>query len=143
MEDPFGAGEVKRKKADGVTDAVNRLVQNLIIKCAKSEGVRDYYHVGVIGYGGDKNPKRVGPALAGTLAGRGFVPLSEISPSHARIEERNKKVDDGAGGLVDQKVKFRSGLMPSPVAARPCAKPFERLRRSPLFGFLNIRIASP
>ena len=42
MSDPFG-GQAGRKKAEGVADAINRLLQNLVIKCAKSEGVRDYY----------------------------------------------------------------------------------------------------
>jgi len=42
MSDPFGDGEVPRKKADGVADATNRLLQNLVIKCAKEEGIRDY-----------------------------------------------------------------------------------------------------
>jgi hypothetical protein len=101
MDDPFGAGESNRKKADGVADAINRLLQNLVIKCAKSEGVRDYYHVGVLGYGAD-----VGPAFSGALAGKDLVPISEIADSPARVEERTKKVDDGAGGLVDQTVKF-------------------------------------
>ena len=32
--------------------------------------------------------------------------ITEIANSPARIEERTKKVDDGAGGLVDQKVRF-------------------------------------
>ena len=42
MEDPFGGGEATRKKADLVADAINRLLQNLVIKCAKEEGIRDY-----------------------------------------------------------------------------------------------------
>ena len=95
------AGEGNRKKADGVADAINRLLQNLVIKCAKSEGVRDYYHVGVLGYGSS-----VAPAFAGSLAGRDLVPISEIADNPARVEERTRKVDDGAGGLVDQTVKF-------------------------------------
>jgi hypothetical protein len=90
-----------RTKAQAVADAINRLLQDLVIKCAKSEGVRDYYHVGVIGYGGN-----VAPAFSGALAGRDLVPISEIANAPERIEERNKKVDDGAGGLVDQKIKF-------------------------------------
>jgi hypothetical protein len=101
MDDPFGAGESKRKKADGVADAINRLLQNLVIKCAKSEGIRDYYDVGVIGYG-----EKVGPAFGGTLAGRDLVPISEIADHPERVEERTRKVDDGAGGLVDETVKF-------------------------------------
>jgi hypothetical protein len=101
MDDTFGAGETGRKKADGVADAINRLIQNLVIKCAKSEGVRDYYHVGVLGYGSS-----VGPAFGGSLASKELVPISEIADNPARVEERTKKVDDGAGGLVDQTVKF-------------------------------------
>lgn len=101
MADPFGTGDAKKKKADGVADAINRLLQNLVIKCAKAEGVRDYYYVGVIGYG-----KEVGPAFSGPLAGKTLAPISEVAEMPARIEERTKKVDDGAGGLVDQTVKF-------------------------------------
>lgn len=101
MADTFGAGEGNQKKADGVADAINRLLQNLVIKCAKEEGIRDYFHVCVIGYGA-----QVGPAFAGALAGRQLVPISEVGNSPARVDQRNKKVSDGAGGLVDQQVRF-------------------------------------
>ena len=57
MLEPFG-GNQESNKAEGVADAINRLLQNLVLKCAKSEGIRDYFHVGVIGYGG-----RVAPAF--------------------------------------------------------------------------------
>lgn len=123
MDDPFGAGESTRKKADGVADAVNRLLQNLVIKCAKSEGVRDYYHVGVIGYGSS-----VGPAFSGALAGRELVPISEIADHPARIEERSKKVDDGAGGLVDQTVKFPVWFDPAAHGGTPMCEALTRAR---------------
>ncbi|MDQ3855279.1 MAG: VWA domain-containing protein [Chloroflexota bacterium] len=109
MEDDWG-GEPGKQKADGLATIINRLLQNLVLKCAKSEGVRDYYHVGVLGFG-----HNVGPAFSGPLAGRELVPISEIANSPARIEERTRKVDDGAGGLVDQTVKF-------PVWFDPVAK---------------------
>jgi hypothetical protein len=116
MDDPFGAGDssTPRKKADGVADAINRLLQNLVIKCAKSEGVRDYYHVGVLGYGGT-----VGSAFGGALAGKELVPISEIADHPARVEERSKKVDDGAGGLVDQTVKFPVWFDPNARGGTP------------------------
>ena len=100
MADPFPADPGKRK-ADGVADAINRLLQNLVIKCAKAEGVRDYYYVGVIGYG-----DRIGPAFGGALTGQELVPISVVADNPVRIEERNKRIDDGAGGLIEQKVKF-------------------------------------
>jgi hypothetical protein len=95
-----------RTKAQGVADAINRLLRELSVKCARNEGIRDYYHIGVIGYGGDNTANKVAPAFVGPLAGRELAPISEIANNPARIEERTKKVDDGAGGLVDQTVKF-------------------------------------
>jgi hypothetical protein len=109
MADLFGSGETPRTKAQGVADALNKLLSNLVIKCAKSGGVRDYYHIGVVGYGAT-----VGPAFTGPLSGRELVPVSEIATSPARVEERPKKVDDGAGGLVEQKIRF-------PIWFEPCA----------------------
>ncbi|OLB38051.1 MAG: hypothetical protein AUH11_07745 [Acidobacteria bacterium 13_2_20CM_57_17] len=100
MADVFPTEGAKRK-ADGVADAINKLLQTLVIRCAKEEGVRDYFHVGVIGYGAS-----VGPAFGGALSGKELVPISEIANSPVRVEERAKKVDDGAGGLVDQNVRF-------------------------------------
>lgn len=99
MEDRFGGGS--GNKDQKVADAINKLLQNLVIKCAKSDGIRDYYHVGVLGYGAT-----VGSAFAGILAGRDLVPISVLADSPVEIEERMQRVDDGAGGLVEQRVRF-------------------------------------
>jgi hypothetical protein len=121
MDDAFGAGEGNRKKADGVADAINRLLQNLVIKCAKSEGVRDYYSVGVLGYGG-----KVTPAFAGALSGRDLVPISEIADNPARIDERSRKVEDGTGGLVDESVKFPIWFDPKAHGGTPMCEAMKR-----------------
>jgi hypothetical protein len=123
---PAGQGLSGRTKAQGVADAINRLLQNLVIKCAKSEGVRDYYHVGVLGYGGDMTANRVDSAFSGALAGRELVPISEIANSPARIDERTKKIDDGAGGLVDQKIKFPIWFEPVANGGTPMCQAFAR-----------------
>ena len=119
MEEPFGGGQGKRK-ADGVSDAINRLLQNLVIKCAKGEGINDYYVIGVIGYGG-----KVQPAFGGPLAGKFLVPISEVANNPARVEERTKKVDDGAGGLVDQTIKFPVWLEPIMDNGTPMGEAFK------------------
>lgn len=87
-------------KAEFVATATNRVIQNLIIRCAKPEP-RDYFHIGVIGYG-----TNVGPAFGGTLGGRELVPISDIAISPLRVEERIRKVSDDIGGLIEQKTKF-------------------------------------
>jgi hypothetical protein len=100
MAEPFGI-QPDKPKADGVADGINRLLQNLVLKCAKGDGIRDYFRVGVIGYGG-----RVAWALGGKLAGQKLAPISAIANNPLKVEQRTRKVDDGAGGLVEQKFKF-------------------------------------
>jgi hypothetical protein len=100
MLEPFGR-QSDKQKAEGVADALNRLLQNLILKCAKSDGIRDFFYVGVIGYGG-----RVVSALGGSLAGQTLVPVSGIAGSPLRVEQRTRRVDDGAGGVLEQSFKF-------------------------------------
>jgi len=111
-------------KAEALADAINRLIQNLCIKCAKEEGVRDYFYVGVIGYG-----QQVGPGFGGSLAGRDLVPISEVAEMPARVETRSKKVSDGAGGLVDQEVKFPIWFDPVANGGTPMCKALEEARR--------------
>jgi hypothetical protein len=123
MADAFGGGDPPRPKAQGVADAINRLLQNLVIKCAKNEGVRDYYQVGVIGYG-----ERVGPAFSGPLAARDLAPISEIANSPARVEERTRKVDDGAGGVIDQTTKFPVWFDPIANHATPMCEALTKAR---------------
>ena len=125
MEDPFGQGTAGKRKADGVADAVNRLLQNLVIKCAKSEGIRDYYHVGVLGYG----DRGVGAAFTGPLAGRELVPISDIANNPARVEQRSKKVDDGVGGIIEQKIKFPIWLDPLYKGGTPMCEALRQAKR--------------
>jgi hypothetical protein len=103
MSDDFGAsfGDPQIRKADFLADVVNRTLYDLVLRCAKADDVRDYYNIAVIGYGDG-----VSHSLAGALSGRDFVGISELAKTPLRIETRSKKVPDGAGGLVEQQVKF-------------------------------------
>jgi hypothetical protein len=83
MADPVGTTELSR--AEFVCDALNRVVINLITRSSKSEGVRDYFQIGAIGYGGSS----VGPALAGPLADKTFNPISDFERYPLRIEQRD------------------------------------------------------
>jgi hypothetical protein len=107
MREAIGGGDVPMAKADAVADAVNRLLSELTIKCAKEEGVRDYFHVGVIGYGA-----KVGPAFAGPLAGHDLVPLSQVAAQPARLEERTRNARNGSGAMTQQSVKFPTWFQP-------------------------------
>ncbi len=80
MAEEISAGESTQQKATGVANSINKWLQELSIKCSKSDGVRDYYYVGVIGYG-----MKVQPCLAGA-EGHSMVPISEIANNPNRVE---------------------------------------------------------
>ncbi len=91
----------QESKAEFLATAINRALRELIIKCSKGTEIRDYFAVGVIGYG-----TTVGPAFSGALAGEYLSWISEVGMNPARVEERVQKVDDGVGGLIEQSIKF-------------------------------------
>lgn len=107
MQDPFGGAEKKGdaapSKARVLADTVNRLLQNLVLRCAKEEGVRDYFHVGIIGYG-ERVQRLVQPA-ENFESGTGLIPISHLADRPRRMEQRVKSVDDGDGGTTEQRVK--------------------------------------
>lgn len=100
MADPFG-GEQNVRKAEFVAGVVNRTLHDLVIRCTKTEEVRNYYYVSVIGYG-----RTVGPAFTGALAARTVVPVSEVADNPLRIETGYKRVSDGVGGYVEMPVRY-------------------------------------
>jgi hypothetical protein len=94
--------ETGGSKAAFVADVLNKTLYQLVIRCTRADGVRNYFDVGVMAYGG--NGVRSG--FSGALSSGLLHPISAIESNPLRIEERNKRVPDGAGGLVDQATKF-------------------------------------
>lgn len=111
MAEPFGEDRAAGvTKAEGVALALNNLLRNLIITCSKSDGIRNYFDVCVLGYG-----EKVGPAWNGALAGQEVVTIRDVANNFARIMERTEAVDDGFGGTVQQTTQ-------TPVWIEPRAK---------------------
>ena len=99
MSDKMASGKTK---AEFVADALNRTLMNLITRCSKSEGVRDYFDIGVIGYSGHG----VSNGFNGPLSNNFLNPISELEKNPTRVEDRRRKMDDGAGGIIETSVKF-------------------------------------
>ena len=106
MSEPF-AGQANRRKADGVADAINRLIQGLVFRCSMGNEIADRYYIGLIGYNNSINL-----GFGGKLQGQYQVPVSQVGNNPLKIEERIKKVDDGAGGILEQRTKFQVWLEP-------------------------------
>lgn len=100
-------GDSTDTKAESLAVAINKLLQNLVLKCTKSDGIRNYYHVCVLGYG-----TKVDPALAGPFAGREFVPISEIGNQPARLKETVRVVKDDRGQQREHKLRQPVWLEP-------------------------------
>lgn len=121
MAEGFGEGGIR--KADFVSDVVNRTIHDLVIRSTRTEEIRNYYHISVIGYGAS-----VGPAFGGGLNGRTHVPVAEIAEIPARLENRTKRVPDGAGGLVEQQVRFPVWMDPVANGGTPMCEAFKQAR---------------
>lgn len=122
MSELFG-GEHAQRKADFVADVVNRTIHDLVIRCTKTEEIRNYYYISIVGYGSS-----VGPAFSGNLAGKTLVPISDVGELPARVENRTKKVSDGAGGLVDAGVRFPIWMDPVASGGTPMCQAFSLVR---------------
>lgn len=94
--------ETEDTKSRFVADVLNKTLYQLIIRCTRADGVRNYFDVGVVAYGGSG----VASGFQGSLGGSILQPISEIEANPLRVEERIRRVSDGAGGLVDQPTKF-------------------------------------
>lgn len=133
MTDPcpgFEAGKEKQK-AQALADVINRTLQNLIVKCTAADGVRDYFDVGVIGYTTDPNAAPIiGPQLAGALQGRELVRLSELHDNPLEVQERQRQVEDGAGGLTTVTTKFPVWLGPVAIAGTPMRSALQRCQQT-------------
>lgn len=93
---------LEKTKAQFVADVLNRTFMNLVTRCTKADGVRDYFDIGVIGYGdgGAQN------SLHGALGTQILNPISSIEANPLRVEDRKRKIDDGTGGIIEQSIKF-------------------------------------
>jgi hypothetical protein len=119
MDNPFpgDSNSVPRSKSATVADALNRLIQNVVLRSAKADGIRDYFRVGVIGYG-----KEIKAGLGGLVPYDILIPISRIGEFPLRVETRTKLVSDGAGGIIEQTVKFPVWFDPEASGKTPmCA----------------------
>ena len=98
-----GTGE---KKKQVVADAINRLPYNTVLRCAKEDGVRPYFDVGVWSYGGNEEVK---PAF-----GFDLLSIKEIADKPKRTEMRKRRIPDGAGSVYEE--EFQLPVWFDPIA---------------------------
>lgn len=110
----FGNRDEGVPKSEGVANALNNLLRNLIITCSKSDGVRNYFHVGVIGYGAT-----VAPAWKGRLTGHELVPIRDVAENYARMVETRITEPGFNGAPISRAVTYPVWVEPQAQGSTP------------------------
>jgi hypothetical protein len=103
LSEPWDEHRWKDTISRAIAKFVNGLIENLIVTCCHSEGVREAMDVSVIGYCTDENGEAIiEPALGGLLAGRERVSITELADNVAREEHRIAQIfDEDNGELLE------------------------------------------
>ncbi len=112
------AGQPGQRKMDMAADAINRTIDTLSQRCSDGMEVRNYFHIGVIGYNTDRGANPILTSLPGTKPDQPFLMIGEVADS-AQIEERLVKESDGAGGLVEVQRQILKWLEPKGELGTP------------------------
>ena len=116
-----GSDQPNRKKSEALATALNRMFFNLVLRCQEGEEIKHFFDIALLGYG-----EKVGPAFAGPLAGREIVSVTDLGNQPADIEQKMKRVDDGAGGIHEQQVEFPVWIYPVSKGGTPMCEVFSR-----------------
>jgi uncharacterized protein YegL len=90
-----------QSKAAFLADVLNKTLYTIITSCSKADGVRDYFHVGVVAYDGQAHN-----GFQGTLGDDALHAVSRLAEAPLRVETRSKKVAGLNGDVVEQSVRF-------------------------------------
>ena len=97
MKDSFGGasskGDAAPSKARALADIINQLLRDLILRCAKDDGIRDYFEIALIGYGHEVTPllSKVEPQNEYDH----LIPVSVLANKPLRIDHKFRKNADG------------------------------------------------
>ena len=91
-----------QSKASFLADVLNKTLYTLITTCSKADGVRDYFHVGVVAYGGEEARN----GFQGALDGEALHAVSRLAEAPLRVETRAKKIAGPDGEVAEQSVRF-------------------------------------
>ena len=106
------AGQPGQRKMDQAAAAINRILDTMVQRCSQGMDVLDYFHIGVIGYFTDpRGAADVSSVLPDTTLEQPFLTVSEVADV-AELEERQVKISDGAGGLVEVTQQVPIWLLP-------------------------------
>lgn len=120
MNEPVMGTEGNPQKSEFVAEALNRVLQSLVVSASKDLDIRPYYQVGVIGYGSE-----IRSILPGVDPETHLAWINDVYQNPIRIEERARKEPDENGDLIDVIVKFPVWVEPFARGHTPMRQVFE------------------
>lgn len=94
-------------KAAFLCDVVNKALYQLIVSCSRADGVRDYFHVGVIGYSGyQRGQGTATTALGNALTGELVHPIRHLADHPLRVERRMQRSVEEGGRVTSLPIAF-------------------------------------
>lgn len=101
MLDPIMGVQGNPSKADFVSDAINKVIQSLVVTASKDTDVLRYYQIGALGYGA-----KISSPFDYFSGNQELVWIDDLASKPLRIEDREKIAPDGAGGVTKLPTKF-------------------------------------
>ena len=120
MNEPIMGTPGNPKKSEFVAEALNRVLQSLVVSASKDLDIRQYYQIGVIGYGSE-----IKSILSCADEETHLAWIDEVYRNPIRIEDRIRKEPDGAGGFIEANVKFPVWVEPFARGHTPMRQVFE------------------
>lgn len=120
MNEPVMGVEGNPKKSEFVAEALNRVLQSLVVSASKDLDVRQYFQIGVLGYGSE-----IRSILPGTEENTSLAWIDEVYQHPLRIEDRIREEIDGEGGTTSIKTKFPVWVEPYSRGNTPMRQVFE------------------
>ena len=120
MSHKLGGGD--RSKAQEASEAINRQIYELIYRCTKTDGVRDYFEIGIIGYGSKPD------GAESLLKDSNIVPISKLAETPIRMIKRLEKMTDPDGNEAETEFEFPVWFEPVANSNTPMVSAFKTAR---------------
>lgn len=112
MAEPVWYGDRCLSKAEAVAEVTDRLLFELIERARRSDGVRDYYDIAVMGYAGDGAESLLGGPCA-------FVPVTELAERQVPLRRSAMSFVGPDGSRTVRTVTMPAYIAPAAAGETP------------------------
>ena len=123
-------GQPGIRKMDSAAETLNRTLDTICQRCSQGLDIRDYFHIAAFGYRtDDKGYSIVSSLLPDTSPEEPFLLISKVVDA-AQVEDRQVKVSDGAGGLVEVTQSVPYWIQPTAEYGTPMCEAMDLVTRA-------------